>query len=122
MPKPFELLSCATAVACLGCPPAVQAQTPGAAPQATGETILKVGYKITPEAAARPAPIGPHNVAAAAAKPVLPPDAAPAAARKFEPQWVHEIGARGPSVELAALGAGRPDTPSLVHFAFSWNF
>ncbi|WP_338466036.1 hypothetical protein RXV95_10680 [Novosphingobium sp. ZN18A2] len=38
------------------------------------------------------------------------------------PQWEHRFDATGPSIELGALGFGRPGTPSLVHFAFAWDF
>ncbi|MDE2562042.1 MAG: hypothetical protein KGL48_07310 [Sphingomonadales bacterium] len=122
MPKPTDLLQRMSAMAVLACPATALAQAPGAVPPASGQAMLDVGYQIPRERTAAPALVGPQSMAAPSARPGRTRAAAEAPRRKFEPEWSREIGSHGPSVELAALGGGRADAPSLVHFAFSWNF
>lgn len=122
MPKPTDMLQCVSAIVLLICPEATIAQTPDAPVLAQDEDSLSAGYEIPHGKTALPAVVGPRNTAAPAARSTAAPAPAAAPRRKFEPQWSREIGANGPSVELAALGGGRSDAPSLVHFAFSWSF
>ncbi|WP_041558426.1 hypothetical protein [Novosphingobium sp. PP1Y] len=37
-------------------------------------------------------------------------------------QWAYKPDSEGPSIEVAALGAGRKGTPRLAHLALGWDF
>ena len=43
-------------------------------------------------------------------------------ADKLGPHWSISPVAGGPTVELAALGAGRKGTPKLAHVGVDWSF
>lgn len=122
MPNRIVVLSSIAAIGAIASPAAAQAQASGPAAPAAGKAILPVGYQIPLEPAAQPALVGPRNAVAVAPRRDSAPVPANAPRKKFEPQWSREIGTNGPSVELAALGGGRSNAPSLVHFAFSWDF
>ena len=46
----------------------------------------------------------------------------PLKARFPQPRWELQFDQDGPMIEIAGLGAGRDDAPSLLHLWLGWNF